>query len=80
MSANEITTINNQSWLSMHLYIVEAWKKLPILLNLWKVIDGNTSNTMISMIVESLTKFGGLTKSDLAKKLVCFGIDGVMIF
>jgi len=70
MSANEVTTIDNQSWLFVHLYIVEAWKKVPLLLNLQKVIDGGTSNTMTSMIVESLTKFGGLTESDLAKKLV----------
>ncbi len=44
MSVDEITTIDNhrqpQSWLSMHLYIVEALKRIPILLNLRRVVDG----------------------------------------
>jgi hypothetical protein len=61
MSADEVTTIDNQSWLSVHLYIVEAWKRVPIFLNLQKVVDGGTSNIMTSMIVESLIKFGRLT-------------------
>jgi hypothetical protein len=72
MSTNEITTIDNQFWLSMHLYVVEAWKRAPILLNFEKIVDGSTSNTMTSMIVESLIEFGGLTKSDLTKKTNLF--------
>ncbi len=35
---------------------------------------------MTSMIVESLIEFGGPTKNDIAKKLVCFKVDGVIIF
>jgi hypothetical protein len=80
MNAYEVTTIYNQSSLSMHLYIVEAWKWVAILFNLQKVVDGSTSNTMTSMIVENLTEFGGLIESDLTNKLVCFGIDGVTNF
>jgi hypothetical protein len=40
MSVDEITTKNNKSWLSVHLYVVEALKKVPILFNLQRVVDG----------------------------------------
>ena len=26
ISANEVTTIDNQSWLSLHIYVCQAWK------------------------------------------------------
>jgi hypothetical protein len=55
-------------------------KGWAILLNLQKVVDGNTSNSMTSMIVGNLVKFGGLIKNGLTKKLIFFGIDGVMVF
>lgn len=32
------------------------------------------------MIMGNLVKFGGLIENDLAKKLISFGIDGVMVF
>jgi hypothetical protein len=34
VSCDELTTINNHSWLSIHVYVREKWKRLPILLNL----------------------------------------------
>jgi hypothetical protein len=51
-----------------------------ILLNLQKVVNGNTSNNMTFIIVGNLVKFGGLIQNVLAKKLISFGIDGVMVF
>ncbi len=32
------------------------------------------------MLVNSTTTFGGLYDVDLASKLICFGVDGAMIF
>jgi len=40
VSHDEVTTINNQSWLSIHVYVTEESKKVPILLNLQHVVDG----------------------------------------
>jgi hypothetical protein len=34
VSCDEVTTFHNQTWLFMHVYMVEQWKKVPILLNL----------------------------------------------
>jgi hypothetical protein len=32
ISTNKMTTINNIKWLSIHLYVVQAWKMICILL------------------------------------------------
>jgi hypothetical protein len=32
ISTNKMTTINNIKWLSIHLYVVQAWKMISILL------------------------------------------------
>jgi hypothetical protein len=32
ISANEVTTIDNNKWLSIHLYVMQNWKRIPILL------------------------------------------------
>jgi hypothetical protein len=30
VSCDEVTTINNQSWLSVHVYVIKEWKKVSI--------------------------------------------------
>jgi hypothetical protein len=32
VNANEVTIIDNIQWLSIHLYMVQQWKRIPILL------------------------------------------------
>jgi hypothetical protein len=44
------------------------------------VIEGSKVDNMIAMIVNNLMSIGGLLKSDIARKLVCFGVDGVIMF
>ncbi len=80
MSCDEFTTIDNQSWLSIHVYVVKEWKKVSIMLNLQRVVDGATFDNLTSLIVKSLMEFGGLSETNLANKLVCFGVDGIIIF
>ena len=40
ISANEVNIVDNQSWLSMHIYVCQAWKRVPILLCLERLVDG----------------------------------------
>jgi hypothetical protein len=51
---------------------------MPILLNLEKIIDGNTFDNFIVVIIHSLV-FGGMSKTNITNKGVCFGFDGVII-
>jgi hypothetical protein len=32
ISVDEVTMINNTQWLSIHLYVVQKWKHIPIFL------------------------------------------------
>jgi hypothetical protein len=34
VSCDEVTNIDNQSWLFVHVYVIDKWKCVPILLNL----------------------------------------------
>jgi hypothetical protein len=44
VSADEITMINNTQWLSIHLYVVQKWKCIPILLYVEAISLFATSN------------------------------------
>jgi hypothetical protein len=80
MSCDEVTTIDNQSWLSIHLYVIDGWKWVPILFNLQRVLDGATSTNLTKFIMQNLVEFGSMIEIDLANKLVCFGADGMIVF
>ncbi len=59
--------------------MIDEWKHVPLLLNLCRV-DGATTNKLIQMIVSSFVKYGGVKKGNLAKKIICFEIDEVIVF
>ncbi len=80
MNCDEVTTIDNQSWLSIHVYVTKEWKKVPILLNLQCVVDGAIFNNMTSFILKSMMEFRGLSEIDLTNKLVYFGANIVIVF
>ncbi len=61
--------------------MVEWWRRIPILLNLQlQLIDGATFNNLTCLIVQNLLDFGGMNKTKVAKKLVCFGVYGMATF
>ncbi len=80
MSCDEVTTIDNQSWLFVHVYVTNEWKRVSILLNLQRVVDGAIFNNLTSVIMKSLMEFGGLSETNLANKLVSFGVERVIVF
>jgi len=63
----------------MHVYMVEQWRRVPILLNLSWVINGVMINNLTLQIVQNLVEFGRMNKMDVANKLICFGTNGVTI-
>jgi len=79
LSADEVTTIDCESWLSIHIYICVNFKRIPILLSLSKPQDG-TSNAVRDTIEGMLAHYTSLTQSAIASRLVCFGADGVTLF
>jgi uncharacterized protein related to proFAR isomerase len=45
-----------------------------------QIVDGLNSNNLIEVIMNPMMKGGGLSKEELSKKLLCFGVDGVNVF
>jgi acyl-homoserine lactone acylase PvdQ len=60
--------------------VIKEWKKVSNMLNLQHVVDGATFDNLTSLIMKSLMEFGGLSETNLANKLVSFGVDRVTIF
>jgi hypothetical protein len=53
---------------------------MPILLNFERIVDENTSNNFIIVIIGSFVVSGGMLETNLINKVVCFGVDNVTIF
>jgi hypothetical protein len=43
-------------------------------------MHGSDNNNLIEVIIATLMKFRGLTREDISKKLLCFGVDGAFVF
>ncbi len=44
-----------------------------------RIEDGFGSNNLTKVIMVAMFKGGGLTKENLSKKLLCFGVDGMNV-
>jgi len=80
VSYDEVTTIDNQSWCSVHAHIVDGFKKVPLLLNLARLLGGGTIDNLIALILKSLMEYGGLRIEHVVSKLTCFAFDKVVMF
>jgi hypothetical protein len=59
LSCDEVTMIDNQSWISIHYYVVQDWCHLPILIFLEQIIEGGGSNNLTKVIMVIFFKNGG---------------------
>lgn len=76
VTIDEVATVDNQSWLCCHAYIVQKWRRVPILLGLVRIVDGCGAENLTAVILELLLHKGGLTEEDMGQKLICFGANG----
>jgi hypothetical protein len=65
LSCDEVTMIDNQSWISIHYYVVQDWCHLPILIFLEQIIEGGGSNNLIKVIMGIFFKKGVFLKQIL---------------
>ncbi len=80
INVNEITMIDNAQWISITFYIVQAWKRIPILLFVETIHVFDTSNNIFFLMLKFLDEFGGLRLEDQGGKLVSVGCDGNNVF
>jgi hypothetical protein len=60
VSANEVTIVDVQQWINIHVYMMKNWKQIPILLTLEKVEMGTTSNNINVFILNAMGRYGVL--------------------
>ena len=72
ISCDEVTTLDTQSWISIHGYVCENWSRKSMLLSLERVTGGSGSNNLTTIIVKAMKAFGGVKEVDLAVRLASF--------
>jgi hypothetical protein len=80
ISADEVTVVDNTSWVGVHVYAMRSWERMPYLLHLSCVSESGTSDHLTNVIMYVLLGEGGLSHEEIASKLVCFRADGVSTF
>ncbi len=73
---DEVITSHIESWISIHMYVLENWQRIPILLNLEKVTNGVIVENIYNVMLQTLVIQRGLTKVEIGKKMVSIGADG----
>ena len=80
LSCDEVTSVDCQSWISVHGYIVRDWKRIHVLLTLERVVEGGIADNLTAVIVNVARAYGGLTEQKIREGLITFGADGVSTF
>jgi hypothetical protein len=58
--ANEVMTINNTQWLFIHMYVIQQWKRILILLCVQIVGMSATFDNIFFFMLKCLIEYGGL--------------------
>jgi hypothetical protein len=80
ISTDKITTVDYESWLSVHIYIAVGFSGVPILLSLSRLTEGNRASAEKECIMKSLSWHTRLVNNTVAERLVCFRADGMSEF
>jgi len=79
VSIDEAIVMDCHGWIVVHLYVVEGWKHIPILLN-WNKCCWCYCSNLTKVIMGNLLQYGGLSKIDLVSKLINLGANGMLAF
>jgi len=80
VNVNEVIMINNTQWISITLYMVQAWKRIPIFFFVETIHISDTSNNIFFLMLKCLDEFASLRLEELGGKLVSVGCDGNNVF
>jgi hypothetical protein len=56
ITCDEVTSLDNQAWISIHGYVCENWTRVPLLLSLERVVDGTGADSLTKIIVEAIKR------------------------
>ena len=76
---DEVTAIDNTSWICMSIYMINDHIMHSYLLGIHKMTKISTAENIYELVIDSLKEIGGMDHSMIAKKLVCVGADGALV-
>jgi hypothetical protein len=80
LSCDDVTMIDNQSWISIHSNNVQDWCRIPIFIYLEHVTEGGGADNLTKVFMGVFKKHGGFSNVDFVAKMISFGVDGVNVF
>lgn len=72
VTCDEVTTIDNGTWVSVHMYVMKDFERFHMLAALERV-EGATSNNLTKVIMASVQAVSGLNREEVSTRMVCFG-------
>lgn len=76
VTVDEVTAVDNSSVLSVHVYIVQDWVRVSLLVALQRVQCTPNAENLTKLIMDSVASGGGLESESIARKVISFGADG----
>jgi hypothetical protein len=70
LSCNKVTTIDNQSWLSVTIYTSMLGERVCHLLQVCRMIYGNGADNITNMLLTALMHHGGLSLDQVGEKII----------
>ena len=61
ISCDEVTTLDNQYWISIHVYTIQDWRIMPMFLYLQRVAEGGGGDNITKMIFGVVINACGFT-------------------
>jgi hypothetical protein len=80
VSCNEVTTIANESWISIHIHVVQKFARVPILLCCKHILEDCNAENLARIITDSLIREASLNRKEISKKMISFRSDGSSVF
>jgi hypothetical protein len=79
-NVDEMIMIDNQKWISMHVYMMKNWVRTPLLLIFQWIKMGATIENIMVIILQNSIKFKGLVEEEFIFWCVCLRCDGDSMF
>jgi hypothetical protein len=75
VTADEVTTIDNGSCVSITIYYVSEFSRESFNVKLEHKEEGGSSNNTIKIIMKAITELTGMSRWDIAQRMLAFGAD-----
>ncbi len=77
LTCDEVTSMDNASWASVHNYVVQDWCWIPLLLNVQRMFSRFKASSLTLLIMNSSMTQSDLKEEEFVARLVCVGVNGV---